>query len=296
MNNDLLGRLARGEKLLCDGAMGTMLIKRSVRAEECPERLNLEEPKTVENIARTYLNAGADIILTNTFGGSPLKLSLFGLEKKCEEINETAVRLARRAIGHNALLAASVGPTGGMLEPYGDIDPSQMYDSFHRQAKTLLESGIDMVAVETMTDISEARLAVKAVRDLNHEIPIAAAMTFEISPKGFHTIMGVSVKQAAHDLAEAGADLVGSNCGNGIDNMIAVAAEYKKHTQLPLIIQPNAGLPLVHGGHLTYPETPQYMAGKIPDLLKLGVSIIGGCCGTTPEHIQAFRRAIDEFK
>lgn len=296
MNADILGRLARGERLLCDGAMGTMLFRHGVRAEECPERLNFEDPKTVENIARAYLDAGADIILTNTFGGSALKLSLFGLEKKCEEINETAVRLARRAIGHNAILAASVGPSGGLLEPYGDIDPSQMYDSFHRQIKALLEAGVDMIAVETMTDISEARLAIKAIRDLNQSIPLGATMTFENTPKGFHTIMGVSIKQAAEDLVKAGADMVGSNCGNGIQNMIAVASEYKKHTKRPLIIQPNAGLPVMHDGHMVYPETPEFMAAEMVKLLEIGVAVIGGCCGTTPDHIRAFRRIIDEFK
>ena len=295
MSADIIGRLARGERLLCDGAMGTMLFRHGVRAGECPERLNLDEPETIEDVARSYLDAGADIILTNTFGGSPLRLSQFGLENKYEKINKKAVRWARQAIGDKAILAASIGPSGGMLEPYGDIDPSQMYDSFHKQIKILLSEGVDMLMVETMTDISEARLAIKAARDQSGTIPLTATMTFEKTPKGYYTTMGVSVGQAAQDLTAAGANLIGSNCGNGIDSMIEIAREFKKHTELALIIQPNAGLPSMRDGRLVYPESPEYMAGKLPNLLKIDVSVVGGCCGTTPNHIRAFRKVLNEY-
>ncbi len=272
-----------------------MLFKRGVRAGECPERLNLDEPETIEDIARSYLDAGADLILTNTFGGSPLRLAQFGLGNKYEEINENAVRWARLATGDKAVLTASVGPSGGMLEPYGDIDPSQMYDSFYRQIKILLAAGVDMLAVETMTDVSEARLAVKAARDQSSTIPLAATMTFEKTPKGYYTTMGASIEQSARDLTAAGANLLGSNCGCGIDSMIEIANEFKKHTKLPLIMQPNAGLPSMRDGHLVFPETPEYMSGKLPKLLELGVGIVGGCCGTTPDHIRAFRKVLDDY-
>jgi 5-methyltetrahydrofolate--homocysteine methyltransferase len=153
-----------------------------------------------------------------------------------------------------------------------------------------------MICVETMTDLAEATLAVKAAREVAPSLPICATMTFDVTPGGFFTIMGVTVEQAAKGLAEAGADVVGSNCGNGIDNMVKIAEEFKKHTSLPVIIQSNAGLPEIKGDKIVYAETPEYMAEACKELLTLGVSIIGGCCGTTPEHIAAIRKVVDAHK
>jgi 5-methyltetrahydrofolate--homocysteine methyltransferase len=191
-------------------------------------------------------------------------------------------------------VAASCGPCGKLLEPHGDTAPAAVYDSFRQQIAVLLAAGVDCVFVETMTDLDEATLAIRAAKDTAPDVPVAAMMTFDRTPRGFYTIMGVTVARAAGGLAEAGADAVGSNCGNGIEHMIEIAQEFRRHTDLPLIIQPNAGLPQTVGSSIVYDETPTFMAGKARELVDLGVTVIGGCCGTTPSHIQAIRAMVDE--
>ena len=290
----LLDRLAGGEILVGDGAMGTMLFERGLKTGECPERWNLERPQVLEEIARLYVQAGADIVQTNTFGGSPLKLAQYALEDKTEAINTAAVRAVRKAVGDRVYVSASCGPCGRLLKPYGDTDPEEVAQSFERQLQAVADEGVDMICVETMTDLTEATIAIKAAKTAAPDTPVAATMTFDATPRGFFTIMGVSVKQASEGLAEAGADIVGSNCGNGIENMIRIAAEFKRHSSLPIIIQSNAGLPQIVGGTLVYPETPEFMAEKCRELVDIGVGIIGGCCGTTPEHIAAIREMVDE--
>jgi len=285
--------LAAGRTLVADGAMGTMLFKKGLASGDCPEQVNLDHPYWLEQIASAYLEAGSDIVETNTFGGSPLKLAQYSLEDKTEEINTAAVRAARNAVGDRALVAASCGPCGHLLKPYGDIEPEQVLESFERQIRALVDAGVDLVCVETMTDLNEAILAVEACRRVSSSLPVSATMTFDFTPNGYFTIMGASIEQAAHDLADAGADVVGSNCGNGIVEMIRIAAEFKKHSNLPLLIQSNAGLPELKDETLVYPETPVFMAGRSRRLIDLGVNIIGGCCGTTPEHIAAIRAEVD---
>jgi 5-methyltetrahydrofolate--homocysteine methyltransferase len=286
----LLERLAAGEQLVGDGAMGTLLLGHGLAPGEPPETITLSRPALLEEIARLYRDAGADLLETNTFGGSPLKLSLHGLDGKTEPINRTAVEATRRAAGDRAYVAGACGPTGRLLEPYGDVSPDAVYDSFRRQGAALIAAGVDCVCVETMTDLAEARLAVQAAKDINAQIPVLATMTFDPTPRGYFTIMGVSVAAAAAGLTEAGADVIGSNCGNGIEHMVAIAREFRRHTTLPLLIQPNAGLPRLVGEATVYDETPEFMAEKARALIDLGVSIIGGCCGTTPAHIAALRR------
>lgn len=288
-----LERIKNGETLLCDGAQGTMLFQRGLDSGKCPESVNLDRPEWLKEIARLYVDAGADIVTTNTFGASPLKLAQYDLEPKTQAINETGVQAVREAAGAAAFVGASVGPSGKILKPYGDTDPEAVYASFHQQARYLVEAGVDLVLVETMIDLSEAKLAVKAVKDASPDMPVTAAMTFDSTPRGFFTIMGTNIEQAATGLAEAGADIVGSNCGNGIENMIQIAADFRNHTDLPLIIQSNAGLPKTTDGKLVYDETPAFMAEKARELMELGVSVIGGCCGTTPEHIGALRKLVD---
>lgn len=291
----ILERIKSDDILVADGAMGSMLLSmaKDVIKKSCPEVVNLSHPEILEQIARLYLDAGAQIIQTNTFGGSPLKLSDYKLEDKTETINSTAVEAVRKTVGQEAYISASCGPSGKLLKPYGSIEREQMYDNFYRQLKVLIESEVDVLCIETMTDINEAVLAVKAARDISKSIPIMATMTYNFTPRGFHTIMGVTIEKAAKELAAAGANIIGSNCGNGIENMILIARQYKEFTRLPLIIQANAGLPELQDGVPVYPETPEFMAGKVEDLLAAGVSIVGGCCGTTPDHIRAIRRAVD---
>lgn len=292
----LLNRLQEHRILLADGAMGTMLFQRGLKAGECPERLNLDRPDILEEIASVYLEAGADIIQTNTFGASPLKLAQYSLDDNTEEINSSAVRAVRNAVDDKAFISASVGPCGKLLLPYGDTNPEIMQQGFTRQAKALITEGVDMICIETMTDLAEATLAIKACKTIAPSMPVCATMTFDSTPRGFFTIMGVNIEQAAKGLTEAGADIIGSNCGNGIDNMIKIAAEFKKHTELPLIIQSNAGLPVLKNDLPVYLDTPEFMADKSRELIEIGVNIIGGCCGTTPEHIAAFRKVIDNYK
>lgn len=289
----LLERIDNGETLLADGAMGTMLLQRGLKPGECPESLNLGRPGVLEEIAALYLEAGAEIIETNTFGASPLKLAQYGLEDRMDEINRAAVREVRKAVGDRAYVAVCCGPSGRMLQPYGDADPDDVYESFRQQLTTVIDAGADLICIETMIDLAEASLAVKAARDVAPDIPITATMTFDDTPNGFHTIMGVSIADAAAGLQEAGANFVGSNCGNGIDNMIRIARDFRDSADTPVIIQSNAGLPRTEGNSVVYPETPEFMADKAAELLALGVAIVGGCCGTTPDHTRALRALLD---
>jgi len=289
-------RIGNGEILLGDGALGTMLIQRGLKAGECPETWNIEDPETLTDIADLYVGAGSDIVSTNTFGGHPLKLAQYYLEDKTEEVNKAGVRAVRKAAKGRAFIAASCGSSGKLLKPYGDTDPEIIAEGYNRQIAALLGEGVDIIYFETMIDLSEAILGVKAAKSIAPGIPVCATMTFDFTPRGFFTVMGNSVEQAARELENAGADVVGSNCGNGIENMMRIAAEFKKHSDLPILIQSNAGLPVVRGDDLEYPESPDFMSGGIRIMLDMGVNIIGGCCGTTPEHIAAFRSVIDNYR
>jgi 5-methyltetrahydrofolate--homocysteine methyltransferase len=179
-----------------------------------------------------------------------------------------------------------------MLKPYGNLEPDEMYENFVRQLKAVIEAGTDIVCVETMTDIQEATMAIKAAKAISPSIPVMATMTFDKTPRGFFTMMGVNIEKAAKELEAAGADIIGSNCGNGIENMILIAKEYRSFSSMPLIIQSNAGLPEIRGDATVYPETPEFMAEKSKELVAAGVSVVGGCCGTTPEHIRVIGQTI----
>jgi 5-methyltetrahydrofolate--homocysteine methyltransferase len=279
--------------LVGDGALGTLLLERVLQPGQAPEAVTRDHPEILVDIAGQYLAAGADIVETNTFGASPLKLALTGLDAHVGSLNRDAVRITRDAVGERCLIAASVGPCGGLLEPYGELSTDEVYRSFRTQLEHLLAERIDAVFVETMIDLSEATLAVRAVKDLDPHVPVAAMMTFDPSPHGFHTVMGVNIAQAASGLADAGADLVGSNCGTGVEQMVMIADEFRQHTKLPIVIQPNAGLPKTRDGHIVYDQTPEQFAKGAEELARLGVSVIGGCCGTTPEHIRAIRAMLD---
>jgi 5-methyltetrahydrofolate--homocysteine methyltransferase len=215
------------------------------------------------------------------------------LEDKTEEINKNAVVEVRKVVGDRAFIAASCGPSGKLLKPYGDTEPGAIYDGFVRQLKAILDVGVDAISIETMTDLTEAKLAVKAAKTISPSIPVMASMTFDSTPKGFYTMMGVGVEEAVRGLEEAGADIVGSNCGSGIETMIEIAGEFKRLSRLPLIIQSNAGLPVLQEEKHIWPETPEYLGEKVKELIALGISIIGGCCGTTPQHIRAIRKILD---
>ena len=293
--NTIFKRIKNREILVADGAMGTMLFARGLKPGEPPESVNLKNPEILEEIAQAYLDAGADIIQTNTFGASPLKLADYGLQDKTEEINRIAVEKVRKVVREKAYVSGSVGPSGKLLKPFGDTEPDDIYLSFKRQMKALINADVDLICIETMTDLNEASLAIKAAKSISPEIPIMATMTFDETPRGFYTIMGVSIEDAVVGLQKAGADIIGSNCGNGIENMIKIAREFKKLTILPTIIQSNAGIPEMKEGKLFYSETSEFFAEKTKELIDAGVSIIGGCCGTTPEYIRAIRKVVDNY-
>jgi 5-methyltetrahydrofolate--homocysteine methyltransferase len=288
-------RLKQEKVLVSDGAIGSLLFEKGLNPGDCPERFNLERPDVLAEIVQAYLQAGADILQTNTFGASPLKLADYKLEDKTEEINQRAVEIVKQIVGSKALVSGSVGPTGKMLTPYGDVEPATMKDNYRRQISTLIDSGADLLCIETMTDLNEAIIAVETAREISQDIPIIATMTFDVIPKGCVTIMGNMVAEVCKNLEAAGANVIGSNCGNGTKNMIVIAQEFIDNSQLPIIIQSNAGLPSVINDSVVYQETPSDFNEFSKTLIDMGVSIIGGCCGTTPDHIRAIRQFVDNY-
>jgi 5-methyltetrahydrofolate--homocysteine methyltransferase len=292
----LLTRLNRGDVLVGDGAWGTQLMQRGLPAGQPPEWFALDRPEVIEEVARLYLAAGADLVTTDTFGGTSFRLKLHGLDGERERVNRQAVEAVKRAVGGRALVSGSVGPSGQLLEPYGELSPDAVEEAFAEQVQALASAGADVLCIETMGDLTEATRAVKAAKDVAPGVPVMATMTFEPTPRGYFTVMGVSVEKAVAGLEAAGADVVGSNCGTGIEDMVSIARAMTRATRLPLLIQPNAGLPQSREGQVVYDETPETMAARVPELLDLGVVIVGGCCGTTPDHIRAIRRAVDGWR
>ena len=288
-----LSRVASGPPVVGDGALGTTLMARGLRVQDCLESAVLHRPDLIEEIAAAYLDAGAEVLTTDSFGASPLKLSSYGLDGRTGEINHRAVELLRGVAGDGAWIGGSVGPTGRILTPYGDTEPGEVAASFERQIGALAEAGADLIIVETMIDFAEARLAVAAAKRLAPALPVVATMTFDATPRGFFTTMGTTIAGAAAGLADAGSDVVGSNCGNGIETMVAIARAFATLGARPLIVQANAGLPRLEGDAAIYPETPEFMASHAAALIAAGARVIGGCCGTTPEHIRALRHAVD---
>jgi 5-methyltetrahydrofolate--homocysteine methyltransferase len=269
--------------LLADGAWGTELIKKGLRPGDCPEALNLEHPEIVRGVARAYRKAGADIILTNTFGASTFMLKRKGLEKKVKEINSAGAELsAREAAGGYVL--GSIGPTGEFLSPLGALSEEEMAASFLLQAEGLLEGGADGFIIETMSDINEASCALSAVREVC-SLPVAISMTFEKGARGFATIMGQTPADVVGEFAGK-ADLIGANCGAGIVQMLEVVELFKPFKNI--WIKPNAGSPEIKDGEVFYRQSAAEMAGYVSQLRKAGAKVIGGCCGTTPEFIKEF--------
>jgi 5-methyltetrahydrofolate--homocysteine methyltransferase len=292
----LLARLGRGNVLVSDGAWGTQLMQRGLPEGRPPEWFALEKPETIEEVARLYVEAGADLVTTDTFGGTSFRLKLHGLDGERDRINRQAVEAVKRAVAGRALVSASVGPSGQLLEPFGDTSPDAVEAAFAEQIAALASAGADVLCIETMGDLTEATRAVKAAKAMAPGVPVMATMTFEPTPRGYFTVMGVSVEKAVAGLEAAGADVVGSNCGTGIGDMVEIARRMVRATRLPLLIQPNAGLPESREGKVVYNETPETFAARVPELLELGVAIVGGCCGTTPEHTRAIRRAVDGWR
>ena len=292
----LLNHLKSGKILVSDGAWGTFLHKSGLEAGECPELWNITHRDKVQVIAQSYIDAGADMILTNSFGGSPTKLQHFGLQARTAELNRAAAQISREAAGSDKLVLGSIGPTGVMLM-MGTVEPGALKNDFKIQAKALAEGGVDAICVETMTDLEEAKLAVEAAREVT-DLDIVCTFTFDPTPQGdFRTMMGVSPADVCGPILDAGADVVGSNCGNGFAQMIEIVKAFRSHNaDIPLLIHANAGKPVFENGETVFPENPQMMASHVEQLVAAGASIIGGCCGSTPAHITAIAKRLEELQ
>jgi 5-methyltetrahydrofolate--homocysteine methyltransferase len=287
--------LKTGKVLVSDGAWGTFLYRKGLVAGECPDEWSITHPEVVEDIARTYIFAGSDMVETNSFGANYYKLEHFGLQDSVEAINEAAAKASRRAAGEDKYVIASIGPTGKLLL-MGDVSEDDLYRCFKEQAVALAKGGADAVCIETMSDAEEATIAIRAAKE-NTQLEIIATFTFEKTPQGeFRSMMGLRPCEAIRRAIEAGADIAGANCGNGMEGMIEIVKEM--HTEFPeayILVHANAGLPERIDGEDVFPETPEKMSMLVPQLIAAGANIIGGCCGTTPEHIKAIRKAVDEF-
>lgn len=284
-------------RLVCDGAMGTQLMLAGLEQGGCGEAWNLTHPDRVLAIQQRYANAGADCLITNTFGGSRLMLRRHGHEGDVAEINRAAARIAREAFGgKTGFVLGDVGPLGGLLEPYGEISLADAQSALEEQCVALVGAGVDAIIIETQTSIEELSVAIDAAKAANAPC-IIASLAYDLSMDGtfYKTMMGVAPEDAAEFAEARGAHVIALNCGTGMDMTGAakVARLYRERTKLPIMVQPNAGLPVLENMKAVYKQTPADMAKGVPDVLAADVAIIGSCCGSTPDHTRAIREVVD---
>lgn len=289
MNLPLRECLAQGRGLIADGATGTMLMAAGLPAGAPPELWNAEQPDKIIALHRAYLDAGSQIILTNTFGGSRIKLEKSGLSERTQELNVRAAELARQAAGDSAYVAGDIGPTGELMAPMGVLTYDLAVNAFAEQAAALARGGVDAIWIETMTDLEEARAAVNAALQAT-TLPVFCSLSFG---RRARTIMGVSARQAAETLWPLGLTALGLNCGEGLDMVPEVLAQMRAAApDAVLIAKPNAGLPHLSGGQTVYDLSPQDFAAQMQNFVSLGAQIVGSCCGSNPAFIQALSDAL----
>ncbi len=285
----LIDELMSRGPVLTDGAWGTQLHERGLPVGACPDGWNLAQPETVEAIARAYVEAGSEVILTNTFSANRITLARQGLADQVAALNRAGVAISRRAADGRAKVFASVGPTGVMLM-MGEVAPAEVRAAFAEQAQAIAEAGADAIVLETFSDPAEVVLAIEAVKPTG--LPVVACMVFDSGKDRDRTLMGTTPEQAARQLTDAGADVIGSNCGQGIDGFVKLAVRLRAATDRPIWIKANAGLPEIVNGRTVYAQTPEKFAQVVPALIEAGASFVGGCCGTTPEFIRAVRAVL----
>jgi 5-methyltetrahydrofolate--homocysteine methyltransferase len=283
--------------LLGDGAMGTQLQQAGLESGGCGEAWNLDHPARVLAIQRAYADAGADCILTNTFGASRIMLERHGQEDRVAAINEAGARIAREAFGGRpGFVLGDIGPFGGLMEPYGEIAPARVEQAFREQARALVAGGVDALIIETQTALEELEIAIAAAREAGAPAIIGSLAYDKMADEDeVRTMMGVSPEAAAAFMAERRVDVLALNCGTGVDVAMAtdVVRRYRSVSGLPVMAQPNAGQPVLEDFKVVYHETPEQMARDLPGLLRAGAAIVGGCCGSTPAHIRRFREVLD---
>ena len=290
--NTFLEQLNSGRVLISDGATGTYLQSHGLEPGGCPELMNADAPAVVRQMATDYFAAGADMVETNSFGGSRYMLAKYGQGERVEELNRLSAQNARSATPDGKFVIGSIGPTGEFLEPNGTATEQEMLDVFCEQARGLADGGVDCFCIETMSDMMEMSLAIRACKKTTG-LPVFASLTFDQGPRGFFTMFGITPVGAVEQMSKAGADVVGSNCGITIAQMIDIIAAMRQATDKPIITHVNAGIPKIINGRIVYPDTPDYMANLYPKLVEAGAGIVGGCCDTTPEHIRAIANVLN---
>jgi 5-methyltetrahydrofolate--homocysteine methyltransferase len=299
MNQKLLHEIALKRRLVCDGAMGTQLMLAGLEQGGCGEMWNLTHADRVLGIQQRYVEAGTDCLISNTFGGSRIMLKRHGHADDLRAINQSGVRIAREAFGgRTGFVLGDLGPLGAILEPYGDLSQDEARSAYEEQARALVEAGADAIIIETQTSLDELGIAIDAAKAAGAPCVIAS-LAYDLSAdKTFYvTMMGVQPEAAAAFAQERGADVIALNCGTGMDmpGAAKVAGIYRQHCKLPVMVQPNAGLPVLENGKAVYKQSPEDMAGGVPAALSAGANIIGSCCGSTPEHTRVISRAIQTF-
>lgn len=288
-----LQRIQAGEVLVADGATGTNLLARGLPRGVVSEAWLFDQPDAILELHKDFLSAGADILLTNTFGASPLRLESVNLAQSVKMVNERAVYLARQAaenIERQVFVAGSIGPCGQLMKPYGPLSEEQVFQSYLEHARELIAAEIDLLVIETQFDLKEATLAVKAVREISADKPLVCSFSYD---RGVHTMMGVNATKMAKTFDELRVDVLGINCGHSLDHNMQVLQELRKVTQLPIWFKPNAGLPKVdQNGNTYYDLSPEAMGDQVSQWVEAGAVVVGGCCGTTPEHLARIAGAV----